>query len=50
VDGNVSWENLPKMREAGAQVFVAGTSSIFEHGGDVQKNIRRFRSILKSEK
>ena len=46
VDGNVSWENLPKMRDAGAQVFVAGTSSIFESGGDVQNNIRRFRSIL----
>jgi len=50
VDGNVSWENLPKMRDAGAQVFVAGTSSIFEHGGDVRANIARFRSILKSEK
>ena len=46
VDGNVSWKNLPKMRDAGAQVFVAGTSSIFESGGDVQNNIRRFRSIL----
>jgi ribulose-phosphate 3-epimerase len=46
VDGNVSWDNLPKMRDAGAQVFVAGTSSIFESGGDLRKNIRRFRSIL----
>jgi ribulose-phosphate 3-epimerase len=46
VDGNVSWKNLPKMRDAGAHVFVAGTSSIFESGGDVQNNIRRFRSIL----
>jgi ribulose-phosphate 3-epimerase len=50
VDGNVSWENLPRMREAGAQVFVAGTSSIFERAGDLQKNIHRFRSILESEK
>jgi ribulose-phosphate 3-epimerase len=50
VDGNVSWENLPKMRDAGAQVFVAGTSSIFERGGDLRRNIQRFRSILKSEK
>lgn len=46
VDGNVSWENLPKMREAGAQVFVAGTSSIFERGGHLKKNIHRFLSIL----
>jgi ribulose-phosphate 3-epimerase len=49
VDGNVSWDNLPKMRDAGAQVFVAGTSSIFESGGDLEKNIRRFRSILESQ-
>ncbi len=47
VDGNVSWQNLLKMRDAGAQVFVAGTSSIFEKGGDLRKNIMRFRSILK---
>ena len=46
VDGNVSWKNLPKMRDAGAQVFVAGTSSIFESGGDLANNVRRFRSIL----
>jgi ribulose-phosphate 3-epimerase len=50
VDGNVSWQNLPKMRDAGAQVFVAGTSSIFERGGDLQKNIHRFRSILEGRK
>jgi ribulose-phosphate 3-epimerase len=46
VDGNVSWENLPKMRDAGATVFVAGTSSIFQRGGDMEENIRRFREIL----
>jgi ribulose-phosphate 3-epimerase len=46
VDGNVSWKNLPKMRDAGAQVFVAGTSSIFESGGNLAGNVRRFRSIL----
>jgi ribulose-phosphate 3-epimerase len=46
VDGNVSWDNLPRMRDAGAQIFVAGTSSIFEKGGDLDQNIRRFRTIL----
>jgi len=50
VDGNVSWENLPRMREAGAQVFVAGTSSIFESGGDLRTNIHRFRSLLEGGK
>jgi ribulose-phosphate 3-epimerase len=46
VDGNVSWDNLPKMISAGAGVFVAGTSSIFQPGTDMQRNIERFRSII----
>jgi ribulose-phosphate 3-epimerase len=29
VDGNVSFENARKMREAGADIFVAGSSSVF---------------------
>jgi ribulose-phosphate 3-epimerase len=29
VDGNVSWENIPKMIDAGADTLVAGTSSLF---------------------
>jgi len=50
VDGNVSWKNLPLMLKAGGEVFVAGTSSIFEKGGDIEKNIERFRSILDGAK
>ena len=46
VDGNVSWENLPAMLEAGGNVFVAGTSSIFKRGTDLREGIRRFRKIL----
>lgn len=46
VDGNVSWANLPKMISAGANVFVAGTSSIFQRDTDMEQNIIRFRSIL----
>ncbi|MFZ4413583.1 MAG: ribulose-phosphate 3-epimerase [Bacteroidales bacterium] len=30
VDGNVSWENIPTMIQAGANVLVAGSSSIFD--------------------
>ena len=48
VDGNVSWENLPEMAAAGANVFVAGTSSIFQPKTDIRDNINRFRSILKN--
>jgi ribulose-phosphate 3-epimerase len=45
VDGNVSWKNLPRMSRAGADVFVAGTSSIFEKG-NLRKNIKRFKSLI----
>jgi ribulose-phosphate 3-epimerase len=47
VDGNVSWQNLPAMLEAGGEVFVAGTSSLFEKAGGLARNIEKFRSILK---
>lgn len=29
VDGNASWENIPKMVTAGAEIIVAGSSSLF---------------------
>ena len=45
-DGNVSWENIPEMLSSGANVFVAGTSSIFEKNTDIRENIKRFKSIL----
>jgi ribulose-phosphate 3-epimerase len=45
VDGNVSWENLPLMLKAGAETFVAGSSSLFEKGGNLHENIARFRRI-----
>lgn len=35
VDGNVSMENAKKMRQAGADIFVAGTSSVFKPGADL---------------
>jgi ribulose-phosphate 3-epimerase len=31
VDGNVSWENVPPMLRAGANVLVLGTSSVFNN-------------------
>jgi ribulose-phosphate 3-epimerase len=46
VDGNVSWENVPRMVDAGADVLVAGSSSLFEKGSDLRKNIRRIRQII----
>jgi D-allulose-6-phosphate 3-epimerase len=46
VDGNVSWMNLPRMRAAGANHFVLGTSSLFERGGDRTEALRRIRALL----
>ncbi len=42
VDGNISPENAIRMRDAGANIFVLGTSSIFI--GDPEQNIHRFRA------
>lgn len=46
VDGNVSVENALKMRAAGADTFVLGTSCIFK-GDDMAGNIRAFRTAVK---
>lgn len=36
VDGNCSFENVPKMYQAGAEIFVVGTSSVFKKGYTIQ--------------
>ena len=43
VDGNVSIENAIRMREAGADIFVLGTSAVF-CGEDIEENVNRFRT------
>ena len=47
VDGNVSFENAEKMRAAGADLFVAGTSSVFAKDGDLRENIAKFRKAIR---
>lgn len=47
VDGNVSFENAEKMNQAGANIFVAGTSSVFKKGTDMKENIEKLREIIK---
>ena len=42
VDGNVSIPNAIRMKEAGANIFVAGTSALFR-GDSLEENIRTFR-------
>jgi ribulose-phosphate 3-epimerase len=43
VDGNVSFANIPPMVAAGADVLVAGTSSVFHAQGSRAENIARTR-------
>ena len=45
-DGNVSFENAKKMREAGANIFVAGTSSIYASTGSFEDNIKKLREAI----
>jgi len=45
VDGNVSWENITPMIEAGADVLVAGTSSLFQKGCGLAENLDRMREM-----
>lgn len=46
VDGNVSFENAKLMSYAGANIFVAGTSSIFNTDASIAENINKLKSIL----
>ncbi len=43
VDGNVSFENAPKMVSAGADILVAGTSSIFHRDVTISEGVKRLR-------
>ncbi len=45
VDGNVSFENAVKLYEQGADIFVAGTSSIF-NGREIDSQIKRLRGCI----
>ena len=47
VDGGVNLQNIEEIKQAGANVFVAGTK-IFK--GNVEENIKNFKEILKKSK
>ena len=47
VDGNITPENARKLRNIGANIFVAGTSAIFKGGVSLyKKNIKMFRDAI----
>ena len=45
-DGNVSFENAKLMSEAGANIFVAGTSSVFNKNFSLTEGIRKLREVI----
>ena len=47
VDGNISFENAGRMNRMGADIFVAGSSSVFSGEGSIGQNITRFREVLR---
>ena len=46
VDGNCSFENVPKMYEAGADCFVVGTSSVFKTGETIGENTKKLKASI----
>ena len=46
VDGNCGFENVPKMYDAGADIFVVGTSSVFKQGLTVKEGTDKLRLML----
>jgi ribulose-phosphate 3-epimerase len=46
VDGNVSFENIPKMVAAGADILIAGTSSWFSREQSLEENVRRTQEAI----
>lgn len=46
VDGNVSWESIPMMLDAGADILVAGTSSLFDPTQTRAEAMERLRSLV----
>lgn len=46
VDGNVSFENLVKMKDAGANVYVSGSSGVFTKEFDLSTAIDKTRELI----
>ena len=46
VDGNCSFENVPKMYIAGGDIFVVGTSSVFKKDMSIKEGTEKLYSLL----
>ncbi len=47
VDGNASWENIPRMVDAGAEIIVAGSSSLFSSQLDRSEAFEQMTQLSK---
>lgn len=47
VDGNITNENAEKMKNAGANIFVVGTSNIFNINTTLEDGVAKLREVLK---
>ncbi len=47
VDGNCSFETVPKLYDAGAKIFVVGTSSVFKKGLTIKEGTDKLLSLIK---
>lgn len=48
VDGNVSFDHIPRMVAAGADILVAGTSSLFDRGKSRSENIQKMGTAIEA--
>ncbi len=48
VDGNVSFENIPKLLECGANFLVLGTSSLYYKKKSIKENFKQIKKIITS--
>ncbi len=46
VDGHVSWDLCQKMRKCGADLFVAGSSSVYSKGMELDDAVARMRKLI----
>lgn len=47
VDGHVSWDHCQEMRKRGADIFVAGSSSVYGKGYEIDEAVKKFYDLVK---
>ena len=47
VDGHVSWDHCQEMRKRGADMFVAGSSSVYGKDYPIDEAVKKFYELVK---